>query len=562
MPKGVQKEVIVGARKLKSKPSLVGAIFIAILISLLPQTSQANTPRAWSIDSIPPVGGDEMQALFGTQVFSAASNLNWSMRITPTELGKSIVSNQPWIYYAIPACTPVITTGCIERVEYKKSNQDWLQASLSSRELPKRNGEISPSGRNSSGVISNSEINEWPADIANHAPAAGRASYWNFSQAPHGGGSEYLLRVNIAGVNSAAPTWSNGKVQRYLEMGIFPVDGLTEYQFPDDLQIRIRLKLGPVAKDLWGWFDGRVINPSVLLDVDSADGIVEIAGTPSKTPMGLTPKKKISEISPEVLSIFGCPAGVPESQCPPKSGLKWFSTDGNSDVSTFATFEKGLGEAKTVGYKTEWWIKTTRWPDVATVRDCPTEQNGFTGIVTTNSSMYGTSAPVWDASDKTFSFQVASPHLGVNGSPNTGYYSLILPKSLAECRWGKDVSQAKIVVSVISSDGNTNVGSASYVIRDNLLTFNVSGFTYSSPKIKIGLSTPPAPIVTPSPTPTPTPTPVVTQTPPTTEVAAPIATQTVKPVLAKKSTITCVKGKVVKKVTAVKPVCPQGYKKK
>lgn len=547
-------------KSFKSRTSVISTLFIAILISLLPQTSQANTPRAWSPDSLQPVGSDEMQALFGTQVFSAASNLNWSMRITPTELGKSIISNQPWIYYAIPACTTVITAGCIERVEYKKSNQDWLQASLSSRELSKRNGEIAPSGRNSSGVISNSEINEWPADMENHAPAAGRASYWNFSQAPHGGGSEYLLRVNIAGVNSAAPTWSNGKVQRYLEMGIFPVDGLTEYQFPDDLQIRVRLKLGAIAKDLWGWFDGRVINPNVLLDVNSADGIVEIAGAPSKTPMGLTPKKKISEIGPEVLSIFGCPAGLAPSQCPSKSGLKWFSTDGNSEVSTFATFEKDLGEAKTVGYKTEWWIKTTRWPDVATVRDCPAEQNGFAGIVTTNSTMYGTSAPAWDPSDKTFVFQVASPHYGLNGALNTGYYSLILPRSLAECRWGKDISQAKVIVSVISADGNTNVGAASYSIIDNLLTFNVSGFTYSSPKIKIGLATPPA--TAPVATPTPSPTPVVTQAPPTIEVAAPVATQTAKPALAKKTTITCVKGKLTKKVTAVKPTCPAGYKKK
>ena len=29
-----------------------------------------------------------------------------------------------------------------------------------------------------------------------------------------------------------------------------------------------------------------------------------------------------------------------------------------------------------------------------------------------------------------------------------------------------------------------------------------------------------------------------------------------------KTTITCVRGKLVKKVTAVKPVCPAGYKKK
>jgi hypothetical protein len=30
----------------------------------------------------------------------------------------------------------------------------------------------------------------------------------------------------------------------------------------------------------------------------------------------------------------------------------------------------------------------------------------------------------------------------------------------------------------------------------------------------------------------------------------------------KKTTITCVKGKVSKKVTAIKPTCPSGYKKK
>ena len=35
-----------------------------------------------------------------------------------------------------------------------------------------------------------------------------------------------------------------------------------------------------------------------------------------------------------------------------------------------------------------------------------------------------------------------------------------------------------------------------------------------------------------------------------------------KPAVAKKVTITCVKGKTVKKVTAVKPVCPAGFKKK
>jgi hypothetical protein len=74
---------------------------------------------------------------------------------------------------------------------------------------------------------------------------------------------------------------------------------------------------------------------------------------------------------------------------------------------------------------------------------------------------------------------------------------------------------------------------------------------------------------TPTPTPiasaTPTPTPIASATPTPTPIAS--ATPTPKPVVSKKaivkkSTITCVKGKVSKKVTAVKPACPAGYKKK
>jgi hypothetical protein len=35
-----------------------------------------------------------------------------------------------------------------------------------------------------------------------------------------------------------------------------------------------------------------------------------------------------------------------------------------------------------------------------------------------------------------------------------------------------------------------------------------------------------------------------------------------KPTAVKKTTITCLKGKLVKKVTAINPSCPKGYKKK
>jgi hypothetical protein len=76
-----------------------------------------------------------------------------------------------------------------------------------------------------------------------------------------------------------------------------------------------------------------------------------------------------------------------------------------------------------------------------------------------------------------------------------------------------------------------------------------------------------APVATPTPTPTPTPVATATPTPTPTETPVPTPTPsatvvaTVKPA-AKKTTIRCVKGKTSKKVTAVKPKCPAGYKKK
>jgi hypothetical protein len=67
---------------------------------------------------------------------------------------------------------------------------------------------------------------------------------------------------------------------------------------------------------------------------------------------------------------------------------------------------------------------------------------------------------------------------------------------------------------------------------------------------------------TPTPTPSPTPTPIAISTP--TSTATPVATPVavISTPQAKSTTIQCVKGKTVKKVTGVNPKCPSGYKKK
>jgi hypothetical protein len=69
-----------------------------------------------------------------------------------------------------------------------------------------------------------------------------------------------------------------------------------------------------------------------------------------------------------------------------------------------------------------------------------------------------------------------------------------------------------------------------------MIYFKVAGFTFSTPQIKVKLEIPKV-----EPTPTPT--------------------ATIKPVPVQK-TITCVKGKAIKKVKSVNPKCPNGYKKR
>ncbi len=86
----------------------------------------------------------------------------------------------------------------------------------------------------------------------------------------------------------------------------------------------------------------------------------------------------------------------------------------------------------------------------------------------------------------------------------------------------------------------------SFVVKRGLLKFT-----------QVAVVTP-TPTPTPSPSPTPTPT-IISSPSPTPTVIAPLPTQAAAN---KKITITCLKGKTVKKVTAVNPKCPKGYKKR
>jgi hypothetical protein len=111
---------------------------------------------------------------------------------------------------------------------------------------------------------------------------------------------------------------------------------------------------------------------------------------------------------------------------------------------------------------------------------------------------------------------------------------------VARCVYGFSKAPINATISITSADGTPQVATTVIGERKGWLYLQAKNFEFSAPIITAKLTQ--EVVVEPTPTPT--------------------ATPTKKPVVAKKTTITCVKGKTVKKVTAAKPTCPTGFKKK
>jgi hypothetical protein len=156
------------------------------------------------------------------------------------------------------------------------------------------------------------------------------------------------------------------------------------------------------------------------------------------------------------------------------------------------------------------------------------------------------SMPMWMAADSALTLQVASTHYRADNSKNLGVFNIEMPIETAKCLWGVDLSKAvsATVAATYPELGISELVTTTSKVEGKFFKVSAAGFHYSAPVIKMKVVQNAE--VKPTPTATPSPTPTVVTTKP--EV--------------KKKVITCVKGKVSKKVTTVNPKCPAGYKKK
>jgi hypothetical protein len=169
-------------------------------------------------------------------------------------------------------------------------------------------------------------------------------------------------------------------------------------------------------------------------------------------------------------------------------------------------------------------------------------KTGIGGIVTTNATAYSSGPPVFNEITQSLDYKVAAPHFDSRGNEFKGYYNLKITAETARCIYNFQAVPLQATVSVVSPQGEKVIATTVLRADDKWLELTAANFGFSAPTLRVRLSTELSKAESPAKsTVEPTPTSNAIQ---------------------KKITIVCVKGKISKKVTSVKPICPKGFKKK
>lgn len=324
---------------------------------------------------------------------------------------------------------------------------------------------------------------------------------------------------------------------------------LVPWSLPSNVTFGYTLKL---HEGIAGWLHGRISDAQAeITSASDGDQLLTIQGKPTTVPGIYAWFKK--DAYPTPLQNYYSTVDRNNENA---SGLGWPSLDGKinngPDGLPYSIMKENFGYEEGGFKEVLAWIaslsdKATYQQSVWTVRsmqsgqfaNCVNGTNSLSGIVTTNSTMYIGNPPTFDKESQSLDYKVVSPHYLPNGEEFKGSYDLVIKSDVARCIYGFSSAPVSAKITILSADGTTQVATTTFNERNGWMYLVARGFTFSSPTVRVKLTQEAAPSATPAPTPS-----------------------AMKAPTSKKATITCVKGKTSKKVTAVKPACPSGWKKK
>ena len=320
------------------------------------------------------------------------------------------------------------------------------------------------------------------------------------------------------------------------------------YTMPKEVSFGFSLRLNT---NLSGWLHGRMKN--AVIDYKTSNGVtnLSVSANPIAVPL-IDVWSKSDDLSDAHVSAYlsqfwggeamhypvtnenlGLPIADSEKTRTGMKNISFKHINTNFSQSSMENFLLWLPIAKdkAAAMPTQWRLGTMTDNGSGPVRDCLDKEKALAGVVTTNSTMYLDGPPKYK--DGTLDYKVASTHYEADGTTLfKGTYELIMSSALARCIYKFTSAPISATVSITSENGEANTATTIVNEKNGWLKLGAYGFTFSSPTVSVKLAQEIVPV------------PVV------------------KPTVVKKVSITCVKGKSSKKITAVNPKCPAGYKKK
>ena len=292
-------------------------------------------------------------------------------------------------------------------------------------------------------------------------------------------------------------------------------------------KLKVRLSVSPT-----GWIHGRLKAPEVSITKTSSGIDLSVEGDPVVVPaVGAT--QPYASLPANIQAFYKAQFGGSYGAQGPtgrRNQISFPAPDLDKTFSEYALWKDYIKD-KANASPSYWTVRTLDVPRESA--ECFKDTSKFIGIVTTNAMMYSGGPPTFNTADGTLEYKVGSPHFTSKGEVFKGSYDLQVNSAVARCLYKFTSAPIQASISVINETGEQSVVTTVVNEKDGWLRLAAYGFTFSNPTVKVTLSQ---------------------------QSTVPVTTAS--PVASKKTSITCIKGKTIKKVTAVNPKCPSGFRKK
>ena len=421
----------------------------------------------------------------------------------------------------LPKCSEAVVHFCIDSLAVSKS-----------RETPLESGTL----------LGYASARAYSADTARGVPESSTTSQWRVPGVLNRSGTDtYAVKVLLDGflpansnslyvfqvsalIEPYAETTNNGNTSGECTSWQSGTRCGVRKDFAEGQKAQLSVRL---PNSITGWLHGRLKGAAISVEkFDGAQNKVTVTAENVQVP--------------ELNTLF-TDAQVDALSNPAffrPNGRKWNSVNAGNPAALewVKQLAKPLNDTAT-GEHTTWSFSTI--PSNRGNNKCFDDRTQLLGVVMTNSLVYAPSAPNFDGA--WLNYQVGGLHFQADGkTPNLGTYDLLIRSATARCLYNFTEAPLSASVSVTYADGGEQkISTTTLTERDGWLHLGAYGFTFSSPVLRVKLSGVPK---------------TLSKTPDTS------AKKSATP--SKNYTITCVKGKITKKVIAPKPNCPTGWKKK